>query len=77
MLLILPFCWSAGAFLVSRTTQSTDYSLSSFVQLNSVHNLDTNANYTTIQAGISDLATLDGHTIFVEQGTYYESVIIK
>lgn len=77
MLLILLFCWSADAFLVSRTTQSTNYSLSSFVQLNNVHNLDTNANYTTIQAGINDLATLDGHTIFVEQGTYYENVVVN
>ena len=77
MLLILLFCWSADAFLVSGTTQSTNYSLSSFVQLNNVHNLDTNANYITIQAGINDLATLDGHTIFVEQGTYYENVVIN
>ncbi|MCK4933540.1 hypothetical protein KAS06_02610, partial [Candidatus Bathyarchaeota archaeon] len=76
-MLILLFCWSADAFLVSGTTQSTNYSLSSFVQLNNVHNLDTNANYTTIQAGINDLATLDGHTIFVEQGTYYENVVIN
>jgi len=39
--------------------------------------LDTNTNYTTIQAGINNLATLDGHTIFVEQGTYYENVVIN
>ena len=77
MLLIFLFCWSVDAFLVSGTTQSTNYSLSSFVQLNNVHNLDTNANYITIQAGINDLATLDGHTIFVEQGTYYENVVIN
>ncbi len=35
-----------------------------------VHNLDTGLNYTTIQEAIIAFETLDGHTIFVEQGIY-------
>jgi len=41
-----------------------------------VHNLDTGLNYTTIQAAIDAPETLNGHTIFVDNGTYYEHVII-
>jgi parallel beta-helix repeat protein len=44
---------------------------------NPVHNIDTNKNYTTIQAAIEDPQTLDGHTIFVEKGIYLENVIIN
>jgi len=77
VLLILLFCWSADAFLVCRTTQSTNYSLSSPVRLATVNNLDTKVNYTTIQAAINDQETVDGHTIFVEEGTYYEHVVVN
>jgi len=42
-----------------------------------VHNLDTGLNYTTIQAAIDANETLDGHTIFVEVGVYYESVFVS
>jgi parallel beta-helix repeat protein len=42
-----------------------------------VHNLDTGLNYTTIQEAINDPATLDGHTVFVEKGTYYEHVTVN
>jgi parallel beta-helix repeat protein len=42
-----------------------------------VHNLNTGLNYTSIQEAIDANATLDGHTIFVEGGTYYEHVAIS
>jgi parallel beta-helix repeat protein len=43
-----------------------------------VHNLNTGLNYTTIQGAIDAPETLDGHTIFVESGIYYEHVdVIK
>jgi len=42
----------------------------------SVHNLDTNLNYTTIQAAIDAPETLSGHTILVDSGTYYENVVV-
>lgn len=39
-----------------------------------VHNMDTGLNYATIQEAIDANETLDGHTILVEEGTYYEYV---
>lgn len=42
-----------------------------------VHNLDTGLNYTTIQEAIDASETLNGHTIFVEEGKYYEHVIVN
>jgi parallel beta-helix repeat protein len=41
-----------------------------------VHNLSTGLNYTTIQAAIDAASTLNGHTIFVNEGTYLEHVTI-
>jgi len=43
----------------------------------SVHNLNTGLNYTTIQAAIDANDTLDGHTIFVENGTYLEHIVVN
>jgi parallel beta-helix repeat protein len=40
-----------------------------------VCNLNTGLNYTTIQAAIDAEETLDGHTIFVKKGVYYEHVV--
>ena len=42
-----------------------------------VHNVNTGLNYTTIQSAIDANETLDGHTIFVEQGKYYEHLIVN
>jgi len=42
-----------------------------------VHNLNTGLNYTTIHEAISASETLDGHTIGVNDGAYYEHVNIS
>jgi len=44
--------------------------------LTSIHNLDTGLDYLTIQAAIDAPETLNGHTIFVENGTYSENVSV-
>jgi len=43
----------------------------------SVHNLNTGRNYTSIQEAINATETLDGHTIFVEAGIYYENIVVS
>ena len=40
-----------------------------------VHNINTGLGYAKIQEAINADETLNGHTIFVEAGTYYENVV--
>jgi parallel beta-helix repeat protein len=42
-----------------------------------VHNINTGLGYATIQEAIDASETLNGHTIFVETGTYYENVVVN
>jgi len=42
-----------------------------------VHNIDTVLSYATIQEAINAPETLDGHTIQVDVGAYYEHVIVN
>ena len=42
-----------------------------------VHNVDTGLDYPTIQAAIDAPETLNGHTIQVDSGTYYENVVVN
>jgi parallel beta-helix repeat protein len=42
-----------------------------------VHNIDSHLSYMTIQEAINAPETLNGHTIFVETGTYYEHVVVN
>ena len=41
-----------------------------------VHNIKTGLGYATIQEAMDASETLNGHTIFVEAGTYYENVVV-
>lgn len=78
VLYILILFWFAIASSACRiASHQISYSLSSPVRLATVNNLDTKVNYTTIQAAINDQETVDGHTIFVEEGTYYEHVVVN
>ena len=42
-----------------------------------VHNLDTGLNYMTIQGAIDANETLNGQTILVDAGVYYENILIN
>ena len=64
---------------ISRTTfsQSINHPQSSGNQVNRVYNLNTSIGYETIQEAIDANETLNGHTIFVETGMYYEHIIVS
>lgn len=42
-----------------------------------VHNINTGLNYATIQEAINADETLNGHTIQVDKGTYYENIVMN
>lgn len=42
----------------------------------SIHNINTGLNYATIQEAIDASETLNGHTIFVDEGIYYDHVVV-
>lgn len=42
-----------------------------------VHNIDSGKNYATIQEALDANETLNGHTIRVDAGTYYENVFVN
>ncbi len=44
--------------------------------IGTVHNVNTTYNYDTIQAAVGSAETLDGNTIFVDRGVYYEHVTV-
>jgi nitrous oxidase accessory protein NosD len=48
-----------------------------FIDTPHVQNLNTSLGYETIQEAISANETLNGHTIYVSSGTYYENVVVN
>lgn len=66
-LVLLLFCLSYARFDQLGTKASSSLS---------VHNLNTGLNYSSIQAAIDANETLDGQTILVDDGTYYENVAV-
>jgi len=67
----------AAMFSQTTSSQSLNNKQISTTQSERVHNIDTGLNYTTIQEAINAAETLDGHIIFVEEGNYYEHVIVN
>jgi len=55
----------------------TDVLHTLYLEIAPVHNIDSGKNFSTIQEAINDNETLDGHTIFVEGGMYYEHVVVN
>jgi parallel beta-helix repeat protein len=59
------------------TMNETEMNVFVSTTLAKVHNFDTGLTYASIQAAIGTDETLDGHTIFVEAGIYYEHVVVS
>jgi len=59
------------------SSQPLNYKPGLIIQSERVHNLDTGLNYTTIQEAIDAPETSGGNTIFVEEGTRFEHVIVS
>jgi parallel beta-helix repeat protein len=71
-----------GIYTVTLTVTDDDYetaatSVDITVLSDPIHNLDTGLDYSTIQAAIDAPQTLAGHTIFVDNGIYYETVVVN
>jgi len=76
---ILAFALLLGVLLSSPLSlQQSHYGRNNAVQQGnlSVHNLNTGTSYSTIQAAINALETLDGHRISVDAGIYHEHVTV-
>ena len=73
LLLVLYLLLLLSCFSYSRVSQTETYASSS----SPVHNFNTGLNYTTIQEAINDNDTLNGQTILVSHGTYYENVVVN
>jgi len=64
-------------YSIAASDPSGNWNTTSIVNLNfRVHNLDTGEGFLEIQTAIDDFDTVDGHTIFVEKGIYYENVVL-
>lgn len=72
LMLVLSLLVLLPCFLYSRFNQAEANALNS----NPVHNINTGMNYATIQEAINAPQTVDGHTIHVDSGIYYEHVIL-
>lgn len=69
--LFMALCFSSFAFLAgSKITMTGNLGLR-------VHNADTGLGYARIQEAINANETVDGHTIRVDSGTYYENVVVN
>ena len=48
-----------------------------FIDSPLIHNINTSLSYETIQEAINANETLNGHTIYVSSGTYYENLVVN
>ncbi len=68
VLSLLMFSFLCVEFSSFETKASSDHT---------VHNFNTGLTYTSIQEAIDAPETSNGHTIFVDVGTYYENVVVN
>ena len=64
------------AFLMTVSVVNLRYIKAAIVVDMRVHNIDTGLDYETVQGAIDANETLDGHTILVDAGLYYERVFV-